>query len=818
MIGESVSAARFSGFTSGLLMTLLASMSLGAAESCGVPLWEQQGLLSSSVSERRSSAARWLWRDEIPTAPGSECFFRYAFVLPSAAVSAKFACRTDDFGWIYLNGKEISVHQFQSNLCAGRNVLAVKVKNSANVAGLLFAADIVCANGEKVRLVSDRSVKVSESGAEGWSLPNFDDSSWALAIDQGDVLQVPWSTRFDYTRDYATDEERAAIEAERKRIEALPDSLAEEPDPQAVIVTEGHRAKIAVNGRTYEPDLFLLGAGGAHCRFAKNISLKIASLGFRLFELPVNPSDYEREVGVYDFTCVEKDVSALLKHIPAAYVSLNLNLDLPKWCAANPDETIKYADPQPGIKAGDEFNGTPIRASAASRKYRAEVDRVIRKLAERVTADKWGKRVVMVRVDWGVYTEWHMFGMKNAPDVSRPMVDAFGRQPPPVEVRRREKRVLDENEDAELIAWNLHQQNEISDMLIGFAGAVKRYLPGRLAGAYYGYIWDIFWPEGSNCFLGKVLDAPVIDFLSAPSPYFGSVRFGGGSYHSRSIPDAFRRRGKLFMCEDDTRHYHTKGWAFKRHLVETAELSAAVMKRNYLNKLFDGGGIQFCDPFYGVGLRLNTFDDPVVLKALKASMDVIDKVGQVAKGTDADVIVVVSERERLMRDSHIETAPDMHWRNLYSYLPDHLYRSGVLFDTQRLEDFLADSSKPKAVVLLNIYHLTVAEKEHLSRRLEGVKVLDFTRAEVPATAEQWRSRFEAQGIVPAAPVNTYCRRQGNLLLFHTGTCGKAVLSPGIADAVGFTELFSGRRFVGGDQVEVDVSGPDTLLLRAEFSR
>ena len=797
---------------------LLIASALLAALAVAEPVWERPGLLPQAAqAERRFSAARWLWRNEFPTAPGSECLFRRAFDLPAAAKSAKLALRADDFGTVYLNGREIRVNQFAANLRNGRNVLAVKVKNGANVAGLLFAADIVCENGEKVRVVSDAATKVAAIAADGWERPGFDDSSWVPASDQGDVTQIPWSDRFDYTVDYATDAERTAIAAERRCIPSLPETLSAEADPNARVVMEGHRAKISLNGRVFEPDINLFNVGGFGNRFAKDCLLKTYAMGWRFFELPVNPSDYEFGKGVYDFTCLEKSVSELLLLAPEAYVSLSVNFDLPKWCAEHPDETIRYADPQKDIRnAGDEFNGVPVRPSAASRPYRAEVEKIIRLLGERIAAGPWGRRVASVRTDWGVYTEWHTFGMKHAPDVSRPMVESFGRNPPPVAVRRRERRILDEKEDAELIAWNFHQQNEVADALIAFTSAVKKYIPGRLAGAYYGYIWDIFWPEGSNCLLGKVLDAPSVDFLSAPSPYFGSVRFGGGSYHSRSIPDAFRRRGKLFMCEDDSRHYHTKGWAFERHLVATPGLSAAVMKRNYLNKIFDGGGIQFCDPFYGVGLRMSTFDDPVVLRALKEAMDATAKAGDVPRGLFADVLVVVSERERLMRDSHVEEPgrPDMHWRNLYSYLPDHLYRSGFSVEFIRLEDYLTDRTKPKAVVLLNLYHLSAAERTKLSDRVAGTKVVDCAKETVPATAADWRTRLEREGLVPAAPLDTYFRRQGDLVMFHADKVGTSTVRTGVVGATGYVELFSGCRFAGGETIEVETKGPTTLLFRA----
>ena len=84
-----------------------------------------------------------------------------------------------------------------------------------------------------------------------------------------------------------------------------------------------------------------------------------------------------------------------------------------------------------------------------------------------------------------------------------------------------------------------------ADLLLMAAETVKKELPGRLCGAYYGYVFSTHPPEGSNILLDKILSSPFIDFASNPAPYTGYVRLAGGSFPHRTIPSVFRRYGKL---------------------------------------------------------------------------------------------------------------------------------------------------------------------------------------------------------------------------------------------------------------------------------
>ena len=80
------------------------------------------------------------------------------------------------------------------------------------------------------------------------------------------------------------------------------------------------------------------------------------------------------------------------------------------------------------------------------------------------------------------------------------------------------------------------------------------------------------------------------------------------------------------------------------------ELTSYNRVAGYLNKLFDGCGIQLHDPSDHLGLRPYSFDDPHVLRALRDAMKAFKAVGKVPEPSGNRLAVVVSGRERIRRD------------------------------------------------------------------------------------------------------------------------------------------------------------------------
>ena len=82
----------------------------------------------------------------------------------------------------------------------------------------------------------------------------------------------------------------------------------------------------------------------------------------------------------------------------------------------------------------------------------------------------------------------------------------------------------------------------------------------------------------------------------------------------------------------------------------------------------------------------------------------------------------------------------------------------------------------------------------------------------PRTGAQWREVLLKTGVKPLALPGSYIRRRGNLVMFHTGTKGKHVITfPG--KVKGATELFSGAKSTGNTVTVNSGEGPGTWLFK-----
>lgn len=859
----------------------------GIGIAYGDPLWSKPGLLEEFRSKKFLSSSRWLWCKNAITSgdlviPGDSSLFRFSFDADSRVKSGNFAFAADDRGDLYLNGKKIAPSSFAKAVRPGRNVVAISVKNIFGIGGMLYFADFTLESGRKISLRSTKAVRAADGHVppEGWTAPDFDDSKWESAAELGDVTMYPFARSRNLLKSFVTDEERSAVVAACADNFTVPPELEKEPEPQARIVYKGNRPFIELNGECMEPDINL--CGSSH-QYALTSIAKTYELGFRIFRMEALPSRYEIAAGKYDFSDMDKQARSILKYAPGAKFMIRIMLGMPKWAKAHPDECIGYGNGPVLDAPGDERLHRVRMPSAASLEYRAEVSRFFTQFGEYIKGKPWGKRVIAVRPCWGVYTEWHCFGMYNSPDVGPAMTAAFRRfkgglyanDNPPAPAERTEGAFfLDPVKKRKVLDFYECMAGEISDLLLLCAREVKRVLPGRLAGAYYGYIFSTHPPEGSNVMLEKVVSAPEIDFISNPAAYSPDVRRAGGSYCHRTVPATMHRYGKLPIIEDDMRFFHIAEACSSHKPITTtsARESRMTMRRNYLNKLFDGCGIQLCDPIAKLGVRPHSHDAPEVSLGMHEAMGAMRKAGILPVDSGNDTVVVVSPVERLRRDGAPKGNPRI--RRLYT-AQELLYRTGVTFDLCTLDDYLVSGKKWRNVVLLNIFSPSQREREALKAKLQlpGVSALwliapgsvtekgfsdsamvdltglplawsgacphvDFSprgtlpfplhgvakvlptgaRAafipEVPFTVGEWREVLEALGVKPVAPEGSYVRRHGNLLLFHVADAGRHELRlPGDLAGRKATELFSGKKIAPAAKLVVPTDGCDTLLYK-----
>ena len=609
----------------------------------------------------------------------------------------------------------------------------------------------------------------------------------------------------------------------------LPASLASEPEPDAKIVYVDGMPKIRLNGRILEPTF---NQSDIDPLPRVNAAIKAASLGLTLNQLIIRMADLERAPGVYDFARLDEHIRRLLRFCPEGRVILSLRMEIPKWLKAHPEAAIAYAtgpadEPKPG---GDDRLGRPFRPSAASKEYREEVYRFLKMFADFVKAQPWGKRLVAVRPCWGIYTEWHTYGMYEGPDVGPAMTAAFraykngkyAKENPPTWEERLAKAdayTLDPVRDAKVIDYYRCLQEVASDYLLEVAHRLKKLLPGRLVGVYYGYIFTTHPPEGSNVMLEKVLASPDVDFMSDPAAYSQASRLAGGSYYHRTVPATYHRHGKLSVMEDDMRHYVIRDEVSHKKICTRSPREAEMTtKRNWMNMYFDGCGIQMLDPESGNrAKRPFSFDMPEVWQAIRDSQRVLKGIGGRPEASGNGTAVVIDWRERLKRPPREDRTSE----NVYVHAIEGLYASGVPVDLMTLDDFLAapKGRYPRAV-FMNLFHPEPEMQAALARKLvdEDIRRVAFLRTPglgVPTTGEAWRDMLVGMGERPLAPTGHYVRRHGDIVMFHTGVAGRWTLE--VDGAAGATELFSGRRHAAGPIV-FETDGPDTLVFRIDGIR
>ena len=684
------------------------------------------------------SESKFVWASNGNPTNGGVSYYRHTFSLDAKPAQAMLTSLLDDKGEVYVNGHALAGHRtVTSYLVAGRNTIAVALTNVTDKSAMLYTLECTDGDGAKSYVHSCTSVVGTVSApASGWEQPGFNDSSWPRVRSVGDILQEPWASRFESWRIQLclTPEDNVRIAA-RRAFEAAWAGLGQDPDPVARIVYRGNSPFVELNGSLHAPDFNICQTGDS---YNESAIVRLSKVGFDIVQLNFNAENFCRSDGSYNFSSVSNKVRRLLEINPDAYVVISPRFMMQFWIQTNMTERVGYETGDPDVNAGDEFRERVLRPSPASDAFRAKVVDMIKKLGEYVETQPWRKRLVGFRLSYGTYTEWCYFGMFEGPDNGPRMQEKFraymkakrnidNAQIPPLSARRHEdpggvsKRngdLLDPAEDQLVLDYYDCLINTMADFLLEMADAAKKAFPGRLVGAYYGYLYDDHPPEGSTALLDKVLSSPNVDILSCPAYYSKDGRRAGGSYVTSTIPSLYRRYGKLALLEDDSRFHHIRDWLQSQNdgrsmCTETSRETEMCMRRNMLNPFFDGGGIQLNDPITQSGKRPHAFDDPAVFRAIEDSRAALAKAGIAASESGNELAVVFSSREAIRRDGG-DGSP-FTW-NLYQTSLLYLNRTGIPFDLLSLEDYIANPRDYKFVMFLNAFYLTHDERAALVQR------------------------------------------------------------------------------------------------------
>ena len=899
-----------------------------------VPLGAWTPAKEAVVHKRPVSKSQWIWAADKPIQNGSAACFRIGFTLDSPAETAFVKVNYDDSGNLWLNGKSLNggkglktgtrFYDLSKLPKVGRNVIAMEVKNGRGIAGVLLFGEVKMKNGKTFFLHTDADTKSVSGPLTGkWYSPDFDDAKWGKSLVHGDVIAPPWSKYRDLTGDFLTPDERRVYNAAAEKSRALPAKLAAEKFQPASILYKDGMPWFKFGNELQWPIFDLTGGGGI---YEDSWVFRHGQLGMRVFQVGQTEETFLLRDGSLNFDRTDKGVRRVLNLVPDAKICLYFRIaHMRDFCKANPDETIKFGTGP--ADSDDELRGRPVRPSAASVKLRQEITRYLKALAEFVNKQPWAKRVVGIRVCYGIYSEWHSYGMYHAPDLSKPMTAAFRAwlkkkyktddalrkawkdakvtiataQVPTVQERWGKDRFFrDPVADAKELDFYACYADTHADLLLFMAKTAKELFPGRLCGAYYGYALCNHPPEGSTVLLDKIASSPYVDFISSPPPYTPEARLAGGPNLSRSVSATLARYGKILIIEDDSRFHHIPGFTEKVISMRSPLESRMTMRRNMLNMLFEPCGTQLADPCSGRDTRPGAFDDPAVRQGLKESLAVMGKALPLPADSGNEIAAVWNYMERLRHYASPKSKILLGHIVNNATLPQ-LYRSGFTFDLLSMTDFALTKKKYKAVVFLNAFTLSAKEREAIKAKmrqpgtaavffngagyvtpeglsvkavsdLTGMKIamdrkgkdssLKFAKSGLsgthnrgteerfyvddpaaesfgayvadkkvgaalkklpggavsiyagnyPRTGAQWRELLLKTGVKPLASPGSYVRRRGDLVMFHTGTKGKHVITfPG--KVKGATELFTGTKSTGNTVTVNSEEGPGTWLFK-----
>jgi len=527
----------------------------------------------------------------------------------------------------------------------------------------------------------------------------------------------------------------------------LPSGLEKLPELSAKIVHSGMIAGIKVNNEALPPVSYL--TMNPDVTESADIIMKMNHCGVRLFECCMMSQDMLLEPGKYDFTKMDHTVRRILHLASDSYVIINFRLDnsVGKLLKYMPNEGIGYATGK--ANTSDHQQQRLIAPSMASEPFKAEVRRYLKAIAEYIRSQPWKNKVAGFRVSYGVYSEWHYFGMtEDMPDTGKAMTKAFRlflkqhyhtnaelqrawHQPdvtletalvPGKAARTAHKGYLLNPGTAErqLLDYYCCHQQEVANMLLSMAGTLKEEFPHRLVGAYFGYMIGSIYPQaGSNAgSTERVLRSPNIDFISSPYPYPTRFRGVGQSGMPRNIPLTAARYGKLAISEADIRTSVAVGDGNRKLIsAKTPDEETAVVLRDFANMFFNRSGIQFYHVWHKEGEHC-WFNTPAMLDSIKKGIAVWKQLYQAHPPFCPNEAAVVCN----FRETGLNGFPTrkQQWGLHYMLMDSTLlamYASGFPFDLMSLWDFLTSKNNYKLVFFLNAFTLTPEERIALKRKL-----------------------------------------------------------------------------------------------------
>ena len=562
---------------------------------------------------------------------------------------------------------------------------------------------------------------------------------------------------------------------------ARPDYLTAMQPPFSALVSEYNgRPTIHLNGQPVAPIFYALpdtpGGSWSFDSVPRYNMERFRDQGVRLFQVDLFFDHIWRAEGEWDLSLARKQLRGVLEVCPEAAIMIRLHANAPRWWEeAHPETWTGYDEGEPENEDAYGFKRLldadprrPARPSMASTLWRETMTAQVQRFCRELGATNEGGSVASIQIAYGVYGEWHQWGMfateadrgvamtacfrswltskyhnvnalNAAWDTSALSVDEI--EIPTPEMLNQTDDGLFRYSAATKAAVDYYScaHERTAENILHFCRVMKESWPRPLiTGAFYGYFFCLFNRQAYAGHLGieRVLKSADIDFLSGPNTYAPESGYESGEpYRSRSLNDAVREAGKLWLDEYDQQPRRTYPYISADTEGNLAEYRSdlianiAMIRRNILYPLLKGQGLWFYD--FGpsamdlnggnrinkqAGISQGYWDHRLYFPEIKKLVSLANDL-QAQEYENPAELLVVYDTEVLMRQASTRAEPCPITTQTIDWLTASLFYTGVPFRTlHRSQLDEVDLGGIRAVLFANTFQFTATERSLIRER------------------------------------------------------------------------------------------------------
>ena len=216
-------------------------------------------VLSGFVSDGMAQTAEWVWHNNQGAKPAANevRYFRRTFPVAGKVLKAELNAACDDQLVVFVNGSEIGgsdswKQPLKSDvtklLKEGENVIAVRGRNEASVAGLVVLLTIEQAGGKREVIMTDRMWLSAAEAKPGWEKPAFDSAGWTNVLLVAKLGAGPWGNVFNAQPASATPASEITV-APGFKVELLRSATPREGSWVSIAVDDRGRLYVSPQGK-----------------------------------------------------------------------------------------------------------------------------------------------------------------------------------------------------------------------------------------------------------------------------------------------------------------------------------------------------------------------------------------------------------------------------------------------------------------------------------------------------------------------------------------------------------------------------------------